>query len=113
MLLAAFLSISASLCLAANEPLNTQVTGMDWLQMSVRERMDYIQVSMLVLNKHGVSFGQSRHDYYNAAEQKLLHNHDLYDAKATHILSSIIYETEPENREALDGIRKKPQVQKI
>ena len=90
-----------------------EVTGLTWLQMSAGERMDYLMTSMFILTGHGVKFGKSPNDYYDAVNERLRFNPDLYSANVTNILASIVYEQEPGSREALDQIKKKPEIQKI
>lgn len=82
--------------------------------MSMGERRDYVLVSMAVLDQCGVTLGRSLLDYYDAIEQRLRVNPDLYDVNLTDILASLVYETEPETRGVLSPfIRKKPEIKKI
>jgi hypothetical protein len=83
-----------------------EVTGLEWLQMSIGERTDSILYSMYVLTQHGVELAKTGNDYYNAVEEKLKLNPDLYHKDLTNILASIVYETEPGSREVLDQWRK-------
>ena len=89
------------------------VTGIQWLQMSADERADSLTLSMYILANRGVNLQRSPNDYYDAVNQKLRLDPNLYTAKLTNILASIVYEEEPENREALDRFRKPPKIQKI
>jgi hypothetical protein len=102
-----------SMGFASSQMLNKKVTGLEWLQMSLGERRDYVRLSMVVLDKQDVPLSHTLLEYFNAIEQKLLHDPDYYGTDITNILALIVYETEPETREALDRMRKKPKVQKI
>ncbi len=90
------------------------ITGLEWLQISMGARRDAILVSMAVLDQHGVLLSRSLLDYYDAIEQKLRSNPDLYDVNLTDILASFVYETEPESRGVLNQfMKKKPEIKKI
>lgn len=82
------------------------VTGMEWFQMPIAERMDQISASMSVLSHHGVPMRKSMNDYYNAVSEKLRINPGRYDIEITNVLASILYEKEPRSREALDKYTK-------
>ena len=84
------------------------VSGMEWFELSIGERMDHILASMSVLNRQGVSIKKSMNDYYNAVSEKLRTNPGLYDTKITNILASIIYDKDPESRAKIDQFRNKP-----
>ena len=83
------------------------VSGMEWFELPMGERMDYIMASMSILHSQGVPIKKSMNDYYNAVSEKLRSNPNLYDAKITNILASIIYEKDPEARAKLDEFRNK------
>ena len=84
------------------------VTGMEWIELSMGERMDYILASMTVLDRHGVKIKKSMNDYYNAVSDKLRTHPQFYEAKITDILASIIYEKDPSARARLDQFRNEP-----
>ena len=86
--------------------LGTSVTGLEWLQMSARDRFEYVLTSMYILTQQGVALSKSPNDYYNAVSERLRLNPNLYSANVTNILASILYETEPGGREALDRIKR-------
>lgn len=82
------------------------VTGYSWLKMTDAERLDYVMTSLYILTNQGVEYKGSPKAYMDAIGEKLDKSTDLYDANVTNILASVIYETEPGTREALDKIRK-------
>ena len=84
------------------------VSGMEWFELPMGERMDHILAAMSVLSRQGVPIKKSINDYYNAVSEKLRTNTGLYDTKITNILASIIYEKDPGSRAKLDQIRNKP-----
>ena len=102
-----FLNLSCASCAADQEG----VTGLTWLQMSMEERLDYIDTSMEILKFHGVELGKSINDYYEAVGERLQSNPELISASVTNVLASIVYEQEPGTRVAMDRIRKKPTIQ--
>ena len=84
------------------------VSGMDWFELSLGERMDHILASMSILSHQGVPIKKSMNDYYNAVSEKLRTDPSLYETKITNILASIIYEKDPESRAKIDQFRNKP-----
>ena len=78
------------------------VTGQEWLEMSLGERMDYVMASLFTLKSYGVAPRKTLNDYCNAAEKTLMRYSDLYDAQLTDILIRVIYEKEPASRALLD-----------
>ncbi|MGH7198938.1 MAG: hypothetical protein ACREH5_09410 [Candidatus Omnitrophota bacterium] len=66
------------------------VTGLEWLQMSIGERMDQLVMSLYVLEKYGYTVTKSPNDYYNALEGKLKLDPALYSRKLTNILAAIV-----------------------
>ena len=81
-------------------------TGLEWLQLSMGERAEYILMSMAALTQSGVELGKSPSDYCDAVEEKLRLNPNLYSGGVTDILASVVYEGEPGSRTVLDKIRK-------
>ncbi len=104
---ALFFLALASMSAFANESSQKPVTGMEWLQESIIERLEKVRVSMVILHANGVPVSRSSNDYYNAIEQKIRQEPDKADSDLTSILASIIYKEEPESREALDKFRTK------
>ena len=84
------------------------VSGLEWFELSIGERMDHILASMSVLSHQGVPIKKSMNDYYNAVSEKLRTDPGLYETKITNILASIIYEKDPESRAKLDQFRNNP-----
>lgn len=74
--------------------------------MNAQEKVTYILTSMEVLSKHSIPLSKSPNEYMALIDQELAHNSVAYDADATNILASVVYETEPASREAIDRIRK-------
>ena len=83
------------------------VTGLEWLQMSMGERMDSLLASMVVLDKSGVKLKRAPNDYYDAVRESLKAAPDLYSSDLTNILASIVYAKEPDTRPALEKLRSK------
>ncbi len=101
-----FLTI-APICAFAGESYEKPVTGMEWLEKSIIERLEKVRMSMVILHANGIPVNQSSNDYYNAIEQKIRQEPDLAGSELTSILASIIYKDDPASREALDKFRKK------
>jgi hypothetical protein len=99
------LAIMAAATSAFAMPSSQSIKGLDWLQLSLGERMEYILASMLIMTRHGVEFGKSINDYHDAVAEKLRTHPDLYYTDVTNILASIVYEWEPGTRVALDKLR--------
>ena len=109
-----FSLIIPALCVAeSSKVVPREVAGLEWLQMSAGDRLDNILTSMYILTQHGVALSKSPNDYVNAVGERLRLNPNLYSANVTNVLASIVYETEPGSGEALDKLRKKPEVKKI
>jgi hypothetical protein len=82
------------------------VSGLQWLQMSLGEQTDQIEISMTVLVKNGVELTNTRRDYLNKVQQRLISKPELYEKNIIDILALIVYEEEPLARNALDALRK-------
>ena len=82
------------------------VAGIEWLQMSLGDRMDAILASMTLLTKNGVPLDGSPNDYYNMVDEKLRNDPSYYNVTVTQILANIIYGKEAQAREALDKLKK-------
>lgn len=94
---------------AAQAEVHRDVKGIEWLQLSIGERMDQVLASMVVLTKHGVPLGQPLNDYYNWVDERLKKNPDYYSVDLTDILAQAVYENEKGARAALDKFRTGPQ----
>jgi len=70
--------------------LEKNTTGLEWLQMSMGERMECILFSMYVLTQSGEQINKSPNDYYDAVGEKLRLNPNLYSENVTSILASIV-----------------------
>ena len=81
------------------------ITGQEWLELSLGERMDHVMAAMYVLDGQGVKMRRSLNDYCNLVERELLLHSDLYDAHVTDILTAVVYQKEPTARAALDKFR--------
>ena len=95
---------------AAFAELQQDKTGYSWLKMTDTERLDYVMTSLYILSDKGVECKGSPNAYLDAIGEKLDKNPELYDANVTNILASVIYETEPGTREALDELKKHSQI---
>lgn len=102
-----FLCISLTVNAETPNPSARDATGLEWLQMSGTDRVGAIQVSLYVLDRHGVEFSKKPIEYYDEINRRLLSNPGLYPVAITNILASIIYDTEPASRTALDKTRGK------
>lgn len=79
-----------------------EVTGIDWLQSSLRERSEHVMASMVRLNMRGVDLHKTQNDYCNAIEEKLISDPNLYAMNLTDILVQVVREKEPWARAGLD-----------
>lgn len=93
-----------------NSVTKINMTGLEWLRLSEKDQLDYIMSSMFILTNHGVIFTKTPVEYYYAVKERMRFNPDFYSANITNILASIIYEQEPDNRDAIDQIRQKPNI---
>ena len=78
------------------------VTGQEWLELSLKDRMDHMMAALYVLNAQGVAPRKTLNDYCNAVERTLVLHSDLYETQLTDILVSVIYKKEPASRPVLD-----------
>jgi hypothetical protein len=83
-------SSQASVPRAAEEARPRDVTGLEWLQLSIGERMDQVMMSLYVLEKYGYTVTESPNDYYNEVERRLKLDPGLYPKKLTNILAAIV-----------------------
>ena len=81
------------------------ITGQEWLEVTLGERMDYMMAAMFTLKSYGVAPRKTLNDYCNAVEKMLVRHSDLYDTQLTDILVSVIYEKEPAARPSLDKFK--------
>lgn len=82
------------------------VTGLEWLQQSISERSAQVMYSLFTIKKNGVLPARTTNDYYNALNTALRADPSLYESQLTQILADYIYRSEPENRAALDQLKK-------
>jgi hypothetical protein len=78
------------------------VTGQEWLELSLAHRADHTLAAMYALQSHGVPMRRSLNDYGNALERMLVKRPDLYESQITDILAMVIREKEPDAVPALD-----------
>jgi hypothetical protein len=81
------------------------VTGLEWLQMSVGERNDHLLASMVTLAHNGVRLAKNAEDYYGDIHKAVRLDPSLNDVPLTTILAQRAYEREPSARPALDALR--------
>ena len=82
------------------------VTGQEWLELSLGERMDHMLAALYVLKAHGVEPRKSLNDYCNAVERALVLNSGWIENQLTDILAQVIHDKEPGARTALDSFMK-------
>ncbi len=90
----------------AAENYEKPVSGMEWLEKSIPERLERVRVSMLILHTNGVPVEGSANDYYNALDKKIRREPSIADTDLTNILASVIYDTDPASREVLNKFRR-------
>ncbi|GEM_PF-3767241 len=81
-------------------------TGIEWLQESMRERLNDVIASMTLLHQSEVPMAQTPEDYYDALDKLLRRNPSLYEIDLTELLAEYLYEKEPPARAALDHLKK-------
>ena len=111
--------VAALLCLSSGcvkEPKAVrpkEITGVEWLRLPARDRQKYILAAIEILEVRGAVLSRSPEDYSDAVEKRLEQHPELSTKNVTSMLASIVYESEPKNRIALDKFSEKPQVKKI
>ena len=88
--------------LPASASTKNDITGLEWLQLSISKRMEYIAYAMYVLTENGVELEGTPNDYYNVVDHRLKMRPSLYSSKIINLVASVVYEDEPQTREALD-----------
>ena len=78
------------------------VTGQEWLELSLGERMDHMLATIYLLQSFGVEPRKSLNDYCNSTEHALVLNSGWYQNQLTDIVAHLIYESEPGSRAALE-----------
>jgi hypothetical protein len=105
---AAFVFLAALVLLGAapkkNVPLR-DVSGLEWLEMSVGERTDQIVASMLKLAQEGIPLANPPDEYYRAVHFAVRRDPSYNRVPVTTILALEAYENEPEARPAIDALR--------
>lgn len=81
------------------------VSGIEWLQMSVGARTDHVVAAMLKLAEEGVPLAYAPDEYYRAVHEKVRRNPSLYGASVSSIVAMHAYDREPEARPAIDSLR--------
>lgn len=81
------------------------MSGLEWLELSVGDRMEEVLKAMYTLDQSGVTLSQTPNDYYNLVEAKIRRDHGLYTTEVTNILASAVYDKEPATRPALDKLK--------
>ncbi len=92
--------------LSAGQDYEKPISGMEWLEQSIVDRLERVRVSMVILHTHGIPVTESSNDYYNALEKKIKREPEIAQSDLTSILASVIYELDPSAREALDKFRR-------
>ena len=100
-----FLPAARSESLPARDNSYQPVTGLEWMELSAGERVEYLLAAMYLLNKNGVEFSGTEDRYYDAIYKKLQSDPGLYTSQLEDILANTIYEKEPKTRSALDQFR--------
>ena len=90
-----------------------EVTGLEWLEMSMGQRMDQVLASMMALRQRGLEPSRDLNDYYNELSEALKMNPSLYSMSLTEILEQNIRQKESTRRKVLASVEKKPDFRKI
>ena len=85
-----------------DSPPPREVTGLEWLESSLRERTESLARSMLILQEQGVSFERTPVEYYADTHTWLRHHPADYETALTRIVARCVYEKEPGQRRALE-----------
>ena len=112
-ILCAFLLAGSIASASVQAEVHKDVTGLEWLELSIGERMDQLLASMLVLTQHGVPLRQALNDYYNLVDERLKKNPGYYGMELTNLLAQAVYENEEGTRGALDKYRETGIISKI
>ncbi len=88
----------------APEPVR-EVSGLQWLQLSVGKRFEQVLISMRLIANSGVSLDEAPSTYYDAIYETVKRDPTLYESPVTQILARYLYENRPELRPALDKLR--------
>jgi hypothetical protein len=94
----------ASPCVAAAEPVQ-EVTGIEWLQMSMTERMEQILLSMAILAQSGVQSRRTPLECYDLVHDAVRRGPAQHGRRLSRILADKLYDTEPAVRLSLDRLR--------
>ena len=85
-----------------------EVTGIEWLEASSRERTESLARSMYALEKSGVELSSGPLEYYDDLHSWIRHHPADYDKGLTRLLAGRVYEKEPGQREALRRMGYRP-----
>ncbi len=92
MILSAFLFFSSACAASPKAPRPKEITGAEWLKISVKDRRVYIFAAMEILKGRGMNPDQSVDFYDQAVEKTLLRRPDLYSNNITSTLASLVDE---------------------
>lgn len=83
-----------------------EMTGLEWLKCSVEKRQEGLDQAMGLLRKHGIRLAQSKETYYAALNEMLRMKPETVKQPLADSLATVVHETEPGNREAVEAFRK-------
>ena len=86
---------------------SSEITALDWHQMSLTDRMNYLVIALSILSANGIAPERSPNEYCDRLSDKLKTDPSLYAMSLTNFLAAYIYETEPKSRAVLDQFRRK------
>lgn len=105
LLIACMVTIQAPLFAEAEASPPQDITGLEWLNLTIGDRQQYVFIAMKVLDKNGVPLSNTVLDYYNEIERAIKLKPENYSRSITSILASVVYDSEPGSRAALDKRR--------
>jgi hypothetical protein len=71
-----------------------ELTGIEWMELSIGQRHDHLAWSMFVLGKKGIVFAKTPNEYYHAVYKRLRADMSNYEVGITTILAEYVGETE-------------------
>lgn len=74
--------------------------------MTSAEKGTYIFTAVEILKKHGVPLGKTPSQYTALIDSKLNDDSEALNADTTNVLATVVYDTEPDARDAIDRLRK-------
>ena len=81
------------------------ITGKDWLSLSRLEKGVFIFNAVQALKAYGVPLNKTPGKYTSWMDKEVTRDPRALDIKATNILAVVIYQREPQCRQALDQLR--------